>query len=208
MKYLKLYGLQRSGTNYLKWILEQNFNVFVLQNFRGWKHGEVLFLSKDEDYNRDLSVSTLNPEQKSEIKNQDVPRIAIKKDIHAWLVSYYKYKGFRWGVDYKRLIDHYFQMNEHYEQHCFMVEYEQLLEMPEVYLYALMKIHDLSMRHDKFILSADKVMPRGGDDHSDSWALKYRNKDFNAGYYLNKEYLKEIPNLLEINAYLESIQRK
>ena len=39
---LKIFGLQRSGSNYLQWLLEQNFVATrVLVDETGWKHGPV-----------------------------------------------------------------------------------------------------------------------------------------------------------------------
>jgi hypothetical protein len=39
---LKIYGLQRTKTNYLQKFLELNYsNIIVLSNFSGWKHGFV-----------------------------------------------------------------------------------------------------------------------------------------------------------------------
>lgn len=36
---LKQYGLQRSGTNYTKFVIESNYLVTVMTNLGGWKHG-------------------------------------------------------------------------------------------------------------------------------------------------------------------------
>jgi hypothetical protein len=46
-------------------------------------------------------------------------------------------------------------------------------------------------------------MPRGGDDHSDSWADKYENHKFHKEYYLKEKYLGQIPNLGDINKYIK-----
>ncbi len=205
MKYLKLYGLQRSGTNYLKYLLEQNFHVFVLQNWLGWKHGPVEFLKDNETLWRDLSICTLSPDQKASIKFSQTPRIAIQKNVLAWLMSFYKYKHFNWGKDYKKVIDDYFKANRHYAQHCWMVDYESLLTQPMIELEAMMHKFDLAQRHDRedWVTEHDKTMPRGGDDHSDSWATKYENHKFSRKYYLEEKYLGQIPNLKEINEYIK-----
>src|ERR1043166_2267642 len=36
---IKQYGLHRSGTNFLRVILQENYDVSVLTNIGGWKHG-------------------------------------------------------------------------------------------------------------------------------------------------------------------------
>jgi len=204
-KYLKLYGLQRSGTNYLKWIVEQNFECFVLQNWLGWKHGKVLYLKDDESYYRDLCRCELTTEQKAEIKFVNTPRIAIKKNVHSWLVSMHRYKFFDWG-DYQRMVNIYYESNVHYEKHCFMVEYEELMFHPEDTLKCIQSMFSLDRRGD-WVLSSGDVMPRGGDEHTDTWKGRYANKKFKTDYYKNKEYLNEIPNLPKINAYLNDFTR-
>lgn len=38
---VKIYGLERTGTNYLEWLLKNNFvGLLVLTNELGWKHGD------------------------------------------------------------------------------------------------------------------------------------------------------------------------
>ena len=40
MRYIKQYGIQRSCTNYVKLLIEENFRqVHVLASTLGWKHG-------------------------------------------------------------------------------------------------------------------------------------------------------------------------
>lgn len=74
---IKIHGLQRSGTNYLSHLMNENFqNVKVLVNAGGWKHGH---------YMAPLAL------------NQEVHVVAIVKNPYAWLVSVYKY----WGPDKK-----------------------------------------------------------------------------------------------------------
>jgi hypothetical protein len=41
MKSVKIYGLKRTGTNFLTVLLEQNLNVKVMTNKPNWKHGMV-----------------------------------------------------------------------------------------------------------------------------------------------------------------------
>ena len=204
MKYLKIYGLQRSGTNFLKYLIEQNFDCFVLQNWLGWKHGRVVFLKENEQMVRDLCHCELTPEQKAYIKFSNTPRIAIRKNIHAWLVSYQRYKKFNWK-NHKKIIDMYYDMYKHYEANCYMVRYEDLLTDPISTLTDIMIMFDLKMRGEA-VKRAIQIMPRAGDDHSDTWKLKYSNKEFNVDYYLNKQYMNDIPN--NVIKYIEDYERQ
>ena len=43
MKYFKIYGLERTGTNYTSSLIEENFDyVKVFMNIGGWKHGHLI----------------------------------------------------------------------------------------------------------------------------------------------------------------------
>lgn len=77
IKFIKIYGLQRSGTNYVSHLLNSNFkNTKVLVNVGGWKHGHYAlpYAFKEE---MDLAIVFKNP--------------------YAWLRSVYEY----WGPDKK-----------------------------------------------------------------------------------------------------------
>jgi len=70
---IKIYGLQRSGTNYVSYLMNENFiNSKMLVNIGGWKHGHYI------------------PCDKSNV-------ITVFKNPYAWLWSVYKY----WGPDKK-----------------------------------------------------------------------------------------------------------
>ena len=77
---IKIYGLQRSGTNWLGFLIQENFkDVRVLVNEGGWKHGYYIIpwsLKKEVDI------------------------ISIIKNPYSWLVSVYNY----WGPDRKKNI--------------------------------------------------------------------------------------------------------
>lgn len=73
VRYIKLHGLQRSGTNFINFLIANNFkNVRCLVNVAGWKHGHWCApMMTGEDM--DLVVTVKNP--------------------YSWLVSVYKYWG-------------------------------------------------------------------------------------------------------------------
>lgn len=77
---IKVYGLQRSGTNYITHLLNTNFqNVKVLVNIGGWKHGT---------YNVPFCLG------------REVHCICMVKNPYAWLRSVYDY----WGPNRKKNI--------------------------------------------------------------------------------------------------------
>ena len=77
VEYIKIHGLQRSGTNYISHLIDTNFkNAKSLVNLGGWKHGFYAapwFLGKE------------------------VHVIMITKNPYSWLVSMFRY----WGPDKK-----------------------------------------------------------------------------------------------------------
>jgi hypothetical protein len=68
---IKQYGLHRSGTNFLRVILQENYRIKVLMNEGGWKHGFF-------DLHRRLG--------------REVHCMLCVKDPYAWLVSFYNYR--------------------------------------------------------------------------------------------------------------------
>lgn len=71
IEYVKIHGLQRSGTNYLAYLVDHNFDqTKSLINAGGWKHGH---------YCAPWSLG------------QEVHVLTITKNPYAWLVSTYNY---------------------------------------------------------------------------------------------------------------------
>lgn len=73
VKFIKIYGLQRSGTNYVTHLLNTNFkNTKVLVNVGGWKHGHY-------------AIPYIFPEE--------IDSAIVFKNPYAWLWSVYEYWG-------------------------------------------------------------------------------------------------------------------
>jgi len=86
MKFIKIYGLQRTGTNYMEWICKNNFkDVHVLSesNATGWKHGSPISV-KDIDWtglNWDDPVKIKKGECKENIAQYLEETLPLKKKI-------------------------------------------------------------------------------------------------------------------------------
>lgn len=63
---VKIHGLMRSGTNFLEFLLRNNFSIEPLIDYPVWKHGPI---------KEDLQV----------------PHLIVYKDIYSWLDSIYRY---------------------------------------------------------------------------------------------------------------------
>lgn len=122
-KFIKLYGLPRSGTNYIKFLLQINFqNTTVLMNILGWKHGfvhdkiywdtrdwygeaknldcllgkKVIYLFKGRKILKDVSRKKINLIKK-QYKNQSLYYFFIIKNVYSWIVSYANYTNKKVG---------------------------------------------------------------------------------------------------------------
>jgi len=94
---VKQFGLQRTGTNYVRQLLMHNYNVKVLTNGGGWKHGR---------YKVKRSLG------------HEVDCIVMVKDLLSWLWSYYRYAGkegsFQHFVMRGTHVEHWNALNAHW----------------------------------------------------------------------------------------------
>jgi hypothetical protein len=99
--YVKQYGIQRSCTNFVKILLENNLeDTVVLTNVLGWKHGphneKVDWDGKDWDAGQNIEnyISTEDLERiREEYEAERIQYIVCLKDPYAWLLSYSKYSN-------------------------------------------------------------------------------------------------------------------
>ena len=96
---IKQYGLQRSGTNYAKALIENNFDIKVLSNGYGRKHDKFCFTpDRYKNYNifKDKFVKTDLTKKESisvhrDFMNNDVIFLIIFKHPFKWVESYFRY---------------------------------------------------------------------------------------------------------------------
>jgi hypothetical protein len=83
-QWVKIYGMERSGTNYLKWMMENNLQDVEFTETTGWKHGEP---NTDEWMSRENN--TMRERRLSEaIKDGRLTWVVCSKDPYAWIVSF------------------------------------------------------------------------------------------------------------------------
>ena len=116
MKFIKIYGIQRTGTNYAEWLCKNNFkdvNVLRDGNILGWKHGPAIPFDSidwtgrtwenskkiDEDDIQEIVSGYLeeasNIRDDLEIANSknDIKFIFCIRDPYSWLLS----RGPKWA---------------------------------------------------------------------------------------------------------------
>jgi hypothetical protein len=119
---IKIFGIERSGTNYLEEILKLNTDYRVYVNKYGWKHGRVELNRKDCS---DEDVET------------EMDYICIVKNPYSWYLSIMKWSKKEgaeyWLNKYKELYEHYLDkievIGEFYKKGR-LIKYEDLLKDP------------------------------------------------------------------------------
>lgn len=208
-EFIKIYGLQRSGTNWLTFLLNENFrDVNVLVNEGGWKHGHYYA---------------------PWILKKEVHVVSIIKNPYSWLVSVYNYWGPKreknigpdlQGVEFsdfirnryigekqkglpflmraKNPVQHWNNMNIHWlslslkqKKSCF-VTYETLIESLAPSLEMLCQNLGLKKLHENQWINQEKTFVPS------SKAWKVGEKNFDIDYYRNQAWMSMYtPELIE-----------
>ena len=92
--YVKQYGIQRSCTNFVKILLENNLeDTVVLTNILGWKHGphkeKIDWDTEEGEYASARDIGRI----KKEYEAERIHYVICLKDPYAWLMSYSKYNN-------------------------------------------------------------------------------------------------------------------
>ena len=209
MNIIKLYGLERSGTNYIKAIIEKNIiNTRVLNNLYGRKHDP--YIEPDLNiYNprTDPRVQTDLTESELEIihqkfKNKDVGYIILIKDPMSWMLSYnrgvhvsnFPTQSVPLSQDsIKKYMKKYNDTYLNWYNNLFLKKQDRTLFIQYGKLLTDYKsvLHKIS---DKFKIKLNKntedikgYMTTGLDA---AYYKNITNVPFNKQYYLNKEYLE------------------
>lgn len=150
---VKEYGLHRSGTNFLRVLLQENYEVRVLTNIGGWKHG---------------------PFELPEQLGREVDCLISIKNPYAWLLSYYNYLHPQKDVAFDEFVrgaitirnplqpekpmpranpvEHWVKMNEHWlgfelkGKRKFIYRYEDVLADPYESIQGLVRTLGLQRR--------------------------------------------------------------
>lgn len=172
-KTVKQFGLKRSGTNWLYDLLTANFNVKVLTNGGGWKHGEY---------------------RVKRLLGHETDCVVISKDPFSWLVSMHRYRA-KWGKEsFARLVNdgdmiaHWSVLHRNWldaaarvrESVIAFIRYEDVLRSPKQTLQLLAGKLDIERSSGDWIIETRRVVPGGG--HS-------KNNFNRRPYYLNRAYM-------------------
>lgn len=207
MKYIKIYGLQRSGTNYVKALLETNFECRVLQNIGGWKHecidGRFLSSGFVTDIPRnEVKVIETN------MRAMQIPMIHVYRDPKAWVVDYREYLASKNEIIPQMwwLMETYNYKNQHWRRSCDFSACHDKLVTPEAMgvLTTIKEMFNLKQRNDKLIPFVDERMKRGGDKGLET--IIQKGTKFDRSYITEKRYLSklttdEVVNIDRLNIF-------
>ncbi len=217
MKYIKQFGLQRSGTNAVKALIELNFkNVIVLSNYLGNKHEATSWeiMSGLASY-EDVSEFGLGSHEREMIKELIVTRtlpvvINVKEPV-SWLNSYYKYQRkkvvyrnpnaeFNFSVEFsKKALTHWsenvdswlkFHINS---DNSILFRHEDVLRDMTTRMREIKDKFDLEMADCYPIGTIDGYAKRGTDkQHGEE--LINKNASFDRNYHLDGGWRKDVPD--------------
>lgn len=193
---IKLYGLQRTGTNYCLNVLCENFErtARVLDNGLGWKHGPVVdpeaWLKRHDKHLSELRGET-----------RRVCVLMLTKNPLAWFVSFARYYDFlgEWERhqqlvrctmnNYAAIQRNWLDVMSHFYDTIRLVRFEDLLVEYQTTMHGIAKQFSLPVKKTHVFENIDnEVRPTGATENP-----------FNAHrvYYAQQRYKEHIPPELE-----------
>ena len=185
-----VYGLQRSGTNFLTVLMRTNFGIILKNNdyndrknvthkhFRIYDDKKFILVNQ---YQNDIIIDDYEKLEKI-IEEKNLKIFVIRKDIHAWLVSIERWaKKCNWEEKNKmKYIDDYLEFYKKWESfrsdNILFIDYISLLKKDKETISAIEKFTGKKYRGKNV---KNKVKCSDVFDHG---KMKY---------YLEKEYMKE-----------------
>jgi hypothetical protein len=172
MSEAKVYGIQRSGNNWLMWLLAANFRVNILGNKAGWTHGPVEF---------------------SKIRGIDHVFLVVKHPL-CWLPSIYRFRGKgafgayveksdeieKWNTRYTDWLNAAAKLNGTHFQVC---RYEDWLADPVGHLEDLWGAAGLERKDGPWKMAKSKMNKHMG----------FTGNPFDADYYLSRRFMNTYP---------------
>ena len=203
-------GALRSGTNYLKYLLEQNFEVAADFNAFGWKHAGVPVLADSAGLhypdlplayivkNPYATVVSLHRYHQRKIKQGHVISLDGEEDFDAFLTSPVtvfdsQLQGspqlrFANPVQYWNFVYWNLETLDRRRFQAIGFNYENLIVKPETIL-EMEKIKNLKRGARQLATPRNQLKRLKGTPMSEAVSGYETGEDFNAGYYTDKEYL-------------------
>lgn len=216
MNYFKQYGAQRSGTNYLKRLIELNFkDVTVFGSILGWKHG-MYETGNGKKFTCGSHEEWIDKQIKPDGKVASVDRFPLKytpeelrsackelkylisvKDPYSYVLSFKNFRAKkrdwnkdqvdRWLTEYLTSYNDWDDLNKRYPDRCYIIRYDLLLSNRDSILSSIQSKFNLQRKENPFIDEPRKV--NASTDHG----LLISKSNFDRDYYIEKKYMLELP---------------
>ncbi|GAB3526623.1 hypothetical protein [Arthrobacter monumenti] len=234
MTFIKQYGLERSGTNAIRGLVEVNFDrCTVLSNTLGHKHLEANWETIQESLQKlerndlqDLGLNLKNVD--CAVRTKTLGFIFSIKDPVSWLWSYYRYArakalrrdrhasyvltedlGSRFLNSWGKRMNSWLEFVNENEESTFTVQHEELLRSPLQVLDNLKGQLDLSWSGGTRELFLDGYAKRGIESERGAELID-SSKKFDRDYHLNGQWMEEMPKkaFLQAENYMDEFFRK
>jgi hypothetical protein len=174
MKYFLLYGLQRSGTNYLEYLMKENFKGFEFKN-NGYarslpvhKHFRLYdnksFVPEPKYLNNFFypDFNTFDQHAKELTQVNDINYIFITKEPYSWYLSFCREaKKNKWPTLLKKHVNNHYMTDysmfcekwlqfENESEKVIHIQYEELVKDFNGTLDKIQKIFDLEKMHSDY----------------------------------------------------------
>jgi len=217
--YFKQYGAQRTGTNYLKRLVELNFkNVTVFGSVLGWKHG-MFETGNGYQHKCDSHKQWVDDKTKyGDVYSVDQHRLKYTpqelhdacerlnylisiKNPYAFVCSYKNFRAKKqpWNeskvIDWlKNYLDCYSRWKDLYNNNSgcsILVDYDDLICNRNIVLAKIQTKFKLEKKHEEFVQESKTV--KASTDHG----LLISKEKFDTDYYSERRYMDEIPDGIE-----------
>jgi hypothetical protein len=200
IKYFKIYGQMRTGTNYISTLLLNNFldtNVFM--NLGGWKHGKLIEYPNRIELINKVDITTKHNIEIDKIidlfKNNNVNFLVIIKNPYMWIHSMSIYKKQEitslFVIEYITIWNEIYSNYKYYieNERAYLVKYEALLEQPIETLDKIKKKLNLIQKNTEYIIENNILS--ANDDYNIG---KIKNKIFNKNKYIKPNIYQYLSN--------------
>lgn len=204
-KILKVYGLERTGTNYIEWLVNRNYPyVRVCTNQMGWKHAAVrapverLLRTGLEDLtdeerddlfaHRFFKEKAYREEIEAHLAEKRICFAIMVKNPYSWYVSMARYHKFPIHPLRKKLFRHWnrtnsrwFQFANEFSDRTMIFRYEDLLCRLDQRVEEMGTKFNLERRNGEVEDQLARIAP----------SLRVTKKEMDRLYFFRRDYLKE-----------------
>jgi hypothetical protein len=213
VKYFKIYGQMRTGTNYISFLIKNNFldtNVFM--NIGGWKHGKLIeFPNNIELVNYVDSITKNNIEINKTIdlfKNNNVNFLVIIKNPYMWINSISVYKNKEITSEF--IIENISIWNEIYSNYkyyiecdkAYLVKYDTLLKETNEVLDKIMNKFNLTKKNQEYILENNVLHANNDSNIGKTKRIIFDKNKYispNITNYLSNDIIRNINENIDVS---------